>query len=110
MRHTLRIEVLKRGLTPELNTLYELYAEAKMLEEALRYNIGTRNSYQQAAIRGRNVGDRQAEPPPRPPMMQPQRSRETARNHPSRDDRRPQQPTTLPSRNTMFRTKSSPVE
>jgi hypothetical protein len=31
----LRIEVLKRGLTPELNILNELYVDAKMLEEAL---------------------------------------------------------------------------
>jgi hypothetical protein len=60
----LRIEVLKRGLTPELNTLDKLYADVKMLEEALHYDIGTRNSYQQAAIRGWNMGDRQAEPPP----------------------------------------------
>jgi hypothetical protein len=81
-----------------------------MLEEALRYDIGTRNSYQQASIRGRNVGDRQAEPPPRPPIRQQQRSCETAQNNPSRDDRRPQRPTTIPSRNTGLRMKSSPVE
>jgi hypothetical protein len=70
MRQMLHIEVLKRGLTPELNTLYELYGEAKMLEEALRYDIGTRGSYQQAATRGRNIVDRKAEPHPRQLMMQ----------------------------------------
>jgi hypothetical protein len=110
IRHTLRIEVLKQGLTSELNTLDELYAEAKMLEEALCYDIGMQNLYQQVAIRGWNTGDRQAEPPPWRLMMQLQHSRETARNHPSRDDCRPQWPTTLPSTNTGFKTKSSTVE
>jgi hypothetical protein len=60
----LRIVVLKLGLTSELNTLDELYGEEKMLEEALCYDIGMRGSYQQAATRGRNIADRQAEPHP----------------------------------------------
>ena len=44
LREPLRQEVLKQGLNPEKSTISQLYELANVIEEAMRYNQGTRRT------------------------------------------------------------------